>query len=192
MNGTRKHPLCKTCGAQIPEHLHNSARHCSKGCIYRSRANIDGRTPLIDPDARFWNAVQRGAESDCWEWQSTTNQGYGVIALNGRGGGMTLAHRHSYALANGPIPAGGHILHSCDNPPCVNPSHLRLGDHDANMQDMAVRERGGKTKLTASKVVEIRQAHAAGESQRSVAARYGVSQSNIAFITLRKTWKHVA
>lgn len=193
MNGTRKHTNCKTCGQPMPAHLSHSARHCSKQCIYRNQANKDGRKPMQDAASRFWGAVSRGAEDECWEWQAARSpHGYGVISFNGRGGGMTLAHRHSYEISNGPIPAGGHILHSCDNPSCVNPKHLRLGNHDANMRDMAVRERGWTTKLTAAKVVEIRSARAAGESQKSLALRYGVSAGNIGFITSRKTWKHVA
>jgi len=192
MNGTRKHPLCKFCGGLIPESLSNSARYCEQQCAYKAQRIRHGHTLRLDPTARFWNAVNKGAAEDCWEWQSTTNHGYGVIAFGGRGGGMTLAHRHSYELANGPIPAGGHILHSCDNPPCVNPRHLRLGGHDENMSDMALRERGSKTKLTAQQVREIRRSYADGETQKALAIRYGVAKGNISYIVTGKTWKHVA
>lgn len=191
MNATRKHPLCKNCQGQIPDHLHNSARYCSKECIYRFQANKDGRTPRKDAVTRFWDSVNIGADTECWVWQAATNRGYGVISVGGRSAGMTGAHRFSYELANGPIPPGGHILHSCDNPPCVNPAHLRLANHDENMRDMASRERVNTTKLTARQVIDIRLAAQDGETQASLASRFGVSKSNIAFIVSRKTWKHV-
>ncbi|MGH0033016.1 MAG: HNH endonuclease [Myxococcota bacterium] len=45
------------------------------------------------------------------------------------------AHRIAWGLANGADPGDAHVLHRCDNPPCVNPAHLFLGDAAANAQD---------------------------------------------------------
>lgn len=62
-------------------------------------------------------------ENGCWIWTGAKNsKGYGT-ATNGRGGSM-LAHRKSYAAANGEIPAGLEIDHLCENTSCVNPAHL--------------------------------------------------------------------
>jgi hypothetical protein len=57
-------------------------------------------------------------------------------------GSVWKAHRVAWTLANGPIPAGMHVLHTCDNPPCCNPGHLWLGTQADNMADMA---RKGRT-----------------------------------------------
>lgn len=79
--------------------------------------------------------------SDC-----TFHTGY--IGKNGYGqkkyrGKVVAAHRLAYALDAGldVFMMGGSVLHSCDNPLCVNPKHLRLGTHTQNMQDRAERDR---------------------------------------------------
>lgn len=69
---------------------------------------------------RFWAKVEKG--EGCWVWSaSLTHDGYGCF----RGeNGMTLAHRFSYILANGPVPDGFQIDHLCRNRRCVRPDHL--------------------------------------------------------------------
>lgn len=90
-----------------------------------------GRKPSpLTPEERFWAKVEKGP--DCWEWKAFRNKGYGKFTYNGR---MYLAHRLSWILTNGPIPDGLGVLHSCDNPPCVNPDHLFLGTQLDNMRD---------------------------------------------------------
>lgn len=96
-------------------------------------------TPI---EVRFWRRVQKREPQDCWHWTGVTNNtGYGQIGRGGRNGGMALAHRVAYAIANGGVPADLCVLHTCDNPICVNPAHLRLGTHDENMKDMAAKGR---------------------------------------------------
>jgi HNH endonuclease len=78
--------------------------------------------------------------SGCIEFRGRLNAcGYGVLRINGR---STLAHRAAHELHVGPIPDGLQVLHTCDNPACINPDHLWLGTHTDNMRDMASKGRG--------------------------------------------------
>ena len=84
--------------------------------------------------------------SGCHEWRArvTCNpEGrYGVLPpIAARQIGESLAHRAAHVLAHGPIPDGLLVLHSCDNPPCVNPAHLRAGTRQDNTRDMWERGR---------------------------------------------------
>ena len=84
--------------------------------------------------------------SGCLLWLGTiSDRGYGTIRVNGR---TERAHRVAWALRHGAIPAGAYVLHGCDNPACVNPLHLHIGDHTLNMREMASRGRGNTQKRT--------------------------------------------
>lgn len=86
---------------------------------------------------RFWQYVAKG--DGCWLWTAGFGRrGYGKFWVNGHTVG---AHRFSYEIAVGPIPDGLFVCHSCDNPPCVNPAHLWLGDALANQRDCKAKGR---------------------------------------------------
>ena len=112
-----------------------------------------------------------------------------------------LAHRVSWELHNGPIPKGAQVCHHCDNPACVRPDHLFLGDHLANARDRDAKgrsanlhgERNPKAKLTEADVREIRRIWDSSprHSMMGLPEQFGVSQSAIQFIVHRRSWKHV-
>jgi hypothetical protein len=98
---------------------------------------------IVEPDEAeaFWERVDKSG--DCWLWMGRKNSGgYGHTSLRCRKPVPVVAHRVAWTIANGrTIPRGMCVLHECDNPPCVNPAHLKLGSHQENMHDAAARGR---------------------------------------------------
>lgn len=146
---------------------------------------------------RFWSHVQTGQLDECWLWQASMRGHYGSSYYNGK---RDSAHRVSYLINRGDIPPDMEVMHTCDNPACVNPAHLQLGTHAQNMHDMSVRgrqvsvygERAPRGKLKEWQVREIRELLKVGElSQRQIAERYGVSAVAISYINTGYSWKHL-
>lgn len=108
----------------------------------------------------------------CHIWTGDhTSHGYGLLRRAG-------AHRVAMWLATGEEPGDRHVLHRCDNPPCVRPEHLYYGTHRQNMDDKAGRGRAGRVlKLTDAQVEEIRTRYVAGEMAKDLAPQYGISQT---------------
>src|ERR1700749_4969342 len=102
---------------------------------------------------RFFNKVTK--TDNCWLWiGGTINKGYGNFTW-GRGVNI-LAHRFSYEIHKGKIPEGKIILHSCDNPICVNPEHLTIGTQQDNVNDMMNKNRMNPRKIISDhEVVKI-------------------------------------
>ena len=89
-------------------------------------------------DDRLWAKVKKGR--GCWLWTGgKIRTGYGQIGLLGK---VVLVHRLSWVIhTNEPIPPGMCVLHKCDQPGCVRPSHLFLGTHTDNMRDAVAKKR---------------------------------------------------
>ena len=146
--------------------------------------------PIVD---RFLSYVDPGSIADCWEWKGgRASKGYGVFAYSHRQ--QVRAHRLSFELYTGRRPKGI-IMHLCDNPPCVNPTHLADGTHKENMRHMADRKRAAraerhhKAKLTEIEVVAINLLHRSGaHSTRDLASMFGMSQPTIAGIVKGDLW----
>lgn len=141
-------------------------------------------------EARFWSKVDRRGPDDCWPWlASKMEMGHGHIWI--RKGVFRAAHRVSWEVNRGPIPDGLHVLHSCDNPPCVNPDHLRLGTNRDNIRDKVERGRsswvGRRSKLTWDEVRDIRRRARYG-NHAALALEFGVSRSLVSMIAEGKRW----
>lgn len=157
-------------------------------------------------EERFWAKVSKDGPAPahrpelgpCWVWTaSTAPAGYGQFYMGGR---LQGAHIASWILANGALPSGMRVLHHCDNPPCIRPSHLFAGTQLDNVRDMISKgrrvavslkgEQNSHAKLTAAKVVTIRQRFEAGELGVALAAEYGVKFNAISRIVTGVSWKH--
>ena len=149
---------------------------------------------------RFWQKVNKKSEQECWEWQAAkTARGYGQLNVEGI---MRYAHRLSYFLHNEVDTFDLVVMHSCNNPSCVNPNHLVLGTQKQNLQQMYREKRDDNRNrigihnkncsFSESEVREIKQLLAEGKfSQRKIAKMYGVTSSTISNISLGKTWSHI-
>ena len=156
---------------------------------------------------RFWNKVRHGQVNECWEWQAgTTSDGYGLFWFNGK---YILAHRFAWMLANaawgnvlGTIPKHLCVLHTCDNPRCVNDNHLILGTIKDNNRDRDQKGRRGtcgqksgeehtESKLTKLDVRTIRMLYVKGFSQKEIANKYHITQSAVSLIIRYRRWSDV-
>ena len=148
----------------------------------------------------FWNKVNK--TETCWLWTGATNGrgvngvAYGLMKIPKTRKNIT-AHRMSYTLHNGPITSKQWVLHKCDNPKCVNPDHLFLGDAAANAADMDAKgrrviadhsgEKNGRAVMDADKVKLARLLHGKF-SLTALTKIFGVSKSQIHRIVTAQHW----
>lgn len=161
--------------------------------------------------ARLLARAQPEPNSGCWLWDGPLDAyGYGVFQMTrteaharGRTGRGIKAHRVSWAVHHGEIPAGLLVLHHCDNRACVNPEHLYVGTDADNVRDMLARgrhkpagvtgEEHPRAVLTEDDVIAIRSILRGNRvSQQEVADMFGVHQTQISRIVLRKQWRNRA
>lgn len=151
----------------------------------------------VGVEQRFWSKVDKRGDGECWEWTANRHQkGYGTMRVERK---VLKAHRISYELHHGPVPDGLHVLHRCDNPPCVNPAHLWAGTNAENVADKEAKGRGGQPKgskhhgatLTEEQVIMMRRLHEGGMKQKDLVTQFGVEKSRVSAIIRRRIWRHV-
>lgn len=93
--------------------------------------------------ARFWRLVKRCGADACWPWLGGHGHcGHGLFWLGMNGRKQVVATHVSIAIATGEWPAQGmYVCHRCDNPPCVNPTHLFVGSQRDNIRDAFAKKR---------------------------------------------------
>lgn len=145
------------------------------------RGNLQEKTMIEPASERFWSHVQK--TDSCWNWTGGLRYfGYGGFRYkDGNGRYHFTAHRYSYELSNGPIPAGMHVCHRCDNPRCVRPDHLFLGTPADNIRDRQEKRRGRtRSFLFQNSLQAIRLQR--GLTQEALAALLGIDRTYIAAI----------
>ncbi len=147
-------------------------------------------------EERFWAKVERRRKNQCWLWlASLRGRGYGQFGGPLCHGAHGAAHRISWLIHFGPIPDGLFVLHHCDNPRCVNPSHLFLGTHQDNMADrdaknrVAHGERHYRATTSAAKVGMARRMFSAGSSIAEITAATSLSRRILKRVIEGKQWK---
>lgn len=190
----------RTCSKPGCESRHTARGFCPRH--YREFLKSGGARKVVmtrhygmTPEARFMLYVERPRRG-CWEWTGYKNEkGYGVINL---GGERMLAHRFSYLRIHESIPEGMFVLHRCDNPACVNVKHLFLGTKADNNADMIAKGRQRMASRvgianSCAKLTEDQVRHILHSTERctDLAARYGVSKTNITSIRKRRMWSHI-
>lgn len=189
--------ICAHCGKPFEQggrQKHNflRAKYCGRVCYCASKKFTQEQAL-----AAYWSKVDKGEH--CWLWTAATNDdGYGHFRSTE--GKYVNAHRFSYQLHKGAIPAGLTVMHSCDKRHCVNPDHLSLGTHAQNMADCKAKgrstwgEKNKRNKLTASQVREIREAYSIKgrvSNTKELAAIYNVAVGTITNITSGRTWSQL-
>lgn len=158
------------------------------------------RRQLLPPTAErieaFWSHVD--IQEGCWLWRGRhVARGYGLFG-QGKRGSQAFAHRVSWLYSRLTDPGPLLVLHRCDNPACVRPSHLFLGTNADNVADMVEKGRQAQhdcdgrssVTVTAEDVRQIRALFEAGEMDRvALAARFRISRQVVYFITTNRSWR---
>lgn len=187
---------CARCGTPITS-ISNRNRALRRGYGYCSHSCAAPRA--MSQRDYFFTHVSPEPMTGCWLWAGAIDHyGYGQMCPKRRRNDKsfeTKAHRASWALHFGQIPAGMLVCHACDVRLCVNPDHLFLGSVAENNRDARSKsrhihgERHPFAKLTSIDVGEIRTSTLPG---RTLARKFGLSESTVSQIRHHKRWTSIA
>lgn len=189
---------CARCGGEFTRKV-PMKKHCSKRCLMRDRRGTPPnkeKNPrkfhMSDEELLTW-MLERTVRTpgDCLVWtKNTDDKGYGLVPY-GHPTVTRKAHRVMWRLTHGEWPQN-HVLHRCDNRPCINIEHLFEGTHLDNMRDAAVKERM-TPKLSEEDVQEIRKRYATGSRGigTALAREHGVTAQHIYDIVAERRRRHV-
>ena len=156
---------------------------------------------------RFWTKVLKS--DGCWLWQAARcRDGYGLYSIRQNGiGKQYKAHRFVKMSQGEIIPSGYVVLHTCDNPSCVNPDHLKIGTIQENNLDKLSKNRqlgpkgqkNSRSKLTDEQVKDIKKrarvgsrvGYNNGSNLKQLAKEYGTCIDTIRLIARNKIWRHI-
>lgn len=152
------------------------------------------RTKKATLEDNFWMHVNKQTDNECWPWTGYLANEYGQIRQDRI---SYRAHRLSWIIHFGEIPTSLQVLHKCDNPICVNPSHLFLGTDADNVADAIAKgrrsdrrgENNPRSKLTLEDVTEIRLLSSRGLKNGEIAIRFGITTQHVRQINKRIIWK---
>jgi len=149
-------------------------------------------------EERFWAKVDRSDRDGCWPWMGSKVSGYGQFMLRRR---TMRAHRLAYSMINHcHVNDAEVVMHTCDNPPCCNPDHLRAGTHADNMRDMVAKgrakpgiadSRGVKNPRARLSPHHVQAIRADTRPQRFIALEYAISQKHVSRIKRGDSWSHL-
>jgi hypothetical protein len=200
---------CLSCGKTFHVYAINLSGQYEKK--YCTRKCYEAHDPHFaeDRDTKLWRRIDRRGPDECWPYTGATDRrgygrpGYG-LGLDEQGRPKTkryYAHRRVYELLVGPIPEGKILLHTCDNPPCCNPAHLRVGTDADNKRDSIAKDRharGERTRrnvLTEDLVLEIREEFRFLSERKTnakeLAEKYGVAPGTVYLAATGRTWSHL-
>jgi hypothetical protein len=138
----------------------------------------------------YCHNVALGIDPFCYECTSHTNYPSGYVKT-GRDG-FNYMHRWIYWRITGERPAV--VMHLCDNPKCINPTHLKAATIAENQRDMALKGRanGYKGKLSNEQVHEIRALRQEGVLLKDLMKMFNCGENTILRIIFKRTYKEVA
>ncbi len=150
---------------------------------------------------RFWSKVDKSSTDGCWKWQASSfKYGYGKFRISNSDYGAHILSLWSYSNE---APEGRFCLHKCDNPSCLNPSHLWYGTQSDNMRDASNKGRlnsgankgkkNGMSKITEDQALSILKAiREIGRDSKAIQRLFpDISLYIIQNILHNKTWKYL-
>lgn len=151
----------------------------------------------------FYKKIYWHTSQNCWLWLGPKSEGpYGRFTIKNA---LYSPHRVAFVLWNTAIPINMCVCHTCDNPRCVNPSHLFLGTTLDNVRDKIRKnrysrvgnrgrvkgEKNGCAKLTEENIIQIRKLRKAGLTYKEIGQKFGISRTHTTRICCMRNWRHI-